>query len=101
MRGQFIDPVNVLKLFGGKAGYRKFVRDGLAGGHKEEYYEVEDQRFLGELCARCRKDGSPTVVDCCFPPLLTVGHFKDHSAEPLSAITGWWQRCLIFPVCQA
>jgi len=40
------------------------------------------------ICARRRKDGSPTVVDCCFPPLLTVGHFKDHSAEPLSAITG-------------
>ena len=44
---EVIDPVKVLKLFGGKAGYQRFVRDGLAEGHKEEYYEVEDQRFLG------------------------------------------------------
>jgi putative transposase len=43
-----LDPAKVLKLFGSKAGYRRFVRDGLAEGHKEEYYEVEDQRFLGE-----------------------------------------------------
>ncbi len=45
---EVIDPVKVLKLFGGKAGYKRFVHDGLAEGHKEEYYEVEDQRFLGE-----------------------------------------------------
>jgi REP-associated tyrosine transposase len=45
--GAVIDPVKVLKLFGGKAGYRRFVRDGMAEGHKEEYYDVEDQRFLG------------------------------------------------------
>jgi len=44
---EVIDPGKVLKLFGGKAGYKRFVRDGLADGHKEEYYEVEDQRFLG------------------------------------------------------
>ena len=178
MRCRVIDPVKVLKLFGGKAGYQRLLRDGLAEGHKNNYYEVEDQRFPGEQgfgekvhgregrthkaapkrsmesivrqltkelkvngeaagvgigagryrrrapssltcsrggwvtdwekspltftwtwrrwelwfqrwCQRCGKDGSPTVVDCCFPPLLTVGHFKDHSAEPLSAITGW------------
>ncbi len=37
----------VLKLLGGKKGYQRFVSDGLEEGHKEEYYEVEDQRFLG------------------------------------------------------
>jgi REP element-mobilizing transposase RayT len=45
--GDIIDPVKVLRLIGGKAGYRRFVREGMADGHKEEYYEVEDQRFLG------------------------------------------------------
>jgi transposase len=45
--GKIIDPGKVLKLFGGKAGYRRFVREGVADGHKQEYYEVEDQRFLG------------------------------------------------------
>jgi putative transposase len=43
-----IDPRGVLRLLGGKARYRAFVRDGMGSGHREEYYEVEDQRFLGE-----------------------------------------------------
>jgi hypothetical protein len=45
--GKIIDPGKVLRLIGGKAGYRRFVREGVADGHKQEYYEVEDQRFLG------------------------------------------------------
>ena len=43
-----IDPGKVLAMLGGKAAYRRFVSDGLAEGHKEEYYAVEDQRFLGD-----------------------------------------------------
>ena len=34
-------------MLGGKQAYRRFVQDGLSEGHKEEYYAVEDQRFLG------------------------------------------------------
>ncbi len=44
---EVIDPRKVLGLMGGKAHYRAFVRDGMEQGHQEEYYEVEDQRFLG------------------------------------------------------
>jgi putative transposase len=43
-----IDPRPVLRMIGGGSGYRKFVQEGLGEGHKEEYYEVEDQRFLGK-----------------------------------------------------
>jgi putative transposase len=42
-----IDPAKVLSILGGKQGYRRFVHDGIGDGHKEEYYAVEDQRFLG------------------------------------------------------
>ncbi len=42
-----IDPRKVLGLLGGKARYRAFIADGMKEGHKEEYYDVEDQRFLG------------------------------------------------------
>ena len=28
--------------------YQGFVRDGLGAGHQEEYYEVKEQRYLGE-----------------------------------------------------
>jgi len=44
---EVIDPAPVLELLGGERAYRQFVHDGLRDGHKEEYYAVEDQRFLG------------------------------------------------------
>ena len=44
---EVIDPRKVLALMGGKAGYRGFIGNGMKEGHKEEYYDVEDQRFLG------------------------------------------------------
>lgn len=44
---EMMDPTPVLKLFGGVKAYRRFVQDGMADGHREDYYDVEDQRFLG------------------------------------------------------
>jgi putative transposase len=44
---ELIDPATVLSMLGGKQAYRRFVQDGLSEGHREEYYAVEDQRFLG------------------------------------------------------
>jgi REP element-mobilizing transposase RayT len=41
-----IDPRPVLQMLG-RRGYQRFVLDGIDGGHKQEYYQVEDQRFLG------------------------------------------------------
>jgi hypothetical protein len=38
----------VLRLLGGKKGYQRFVLDGMSESHNEQYYAVEDQRFLGE-----------------------------------------------------
>jgi putative transposase len=31
-----------------KRRYRRFVWDGITGGHEEKYYQVKDQRYLGE-----------------------------------------------------
>ena len=42
-----VDCGPVLKMIGGKAAYRRFIQEGLGDGHNEEYYEVEDPRFLG------------------------------------------------------
>ena len=44
---EIIEPQKVLGLMGGKARYRASIADGMREGHKEEYYDVEDQRFLG------------------------------------------------------
>jgi len=43
----------VLRQFGSKRKeairrYREFIRDGLGEGHREDYYRVIDQRFLGD-----------------------------------------------------
>lgn len=44
---------DVLELFGKRRvvavrALQKFVKDGLAGGHNESYYQLKDQRVLGE-----------------------------------------------------
>jgi len=44
---EVLEPDRVLDMVGGRAGYRRFVREGLEDGHREDYYQVEDQRFLG------------------------------------------------------
>jgi putative transposase len=48
----------VLELFGGRKAYEKFIFEGRDEGHKAEYYEVEDQRILGEgsFAERIRKE---------------------------------------------
>ncbi len=42
-----LDSTYVLNLLGGRGAYETFVLDGLEEGHKESYYELHDQRFLG------------------------------------------------------
>lgn len=42
-----LDPTLVLRLLGGRQAYQRFVLGSMNEGHKDEYYQVEDQRFLG------------------------------------------------------
>jgi REP-associated tyrosine transposase len=51
--GDLIDDGFVLDQFSddtssARRRYRRFVRDGVAGGHETKYYQVKDQRYLGE-----------------------------------------------------
>ena len=45
---KIIENGSILEVLGGKKGYERFVLDGMSEDHNEEYYAVEDQRFLGE-----------------------------------------------------
>jgi hypothetical protein len=45
---KIIDPRPILELLGGRKAYERFVLDGMNEDHNEEYYAVEDQRFLGD-----------------------------------------------------
>ena len=52
-RVNLVDEDFVLSQFGEKQSlarrrYRQFVLEGLAMGHQKKYYEVKDQRYLGE-----------------------------------------------------
>jgi REP element-mobilizing transposase RayT len=45
---RIIEARPILDLLGGKKAYERFVLDGMSEDHNEDYYAVEDQRFLGE-----------------------------------------------------
>ena len=45
---KIIETGPILRLLGGKKAYARFVLAGISESHNEEYYAVEDQRFLGE-----------------------------------------------------
>ena len=53
VRNDLIDEGFVLDQFNGNRSlarrrYRQFVWEGISSGHQEKYYEVKDQRYLGE-----------------------------------------------------
>lgn len=45
---KIIDARPILRLIGGPKHCERFVLDGMSEDHNEAYYDVEDQRFLGE-----------------------------------------------------
>ena len=47
-RSKIIEAGPILNLLGGKKQYENFVLEGRSESHNDEYYAVEDQRFLGE-----------------------------------------------------
>jgi len=55
---EVVDPRLVLEMLGGQRAYRRFVDQGVGEGHREDYYRVEDQRFLGstEFGERLKKE---------------------------------------------
>jgi hypothetical protein len=44
---EIVNPSKVLELLGGRRRYKRFMLDAMGEGHKEEHYELKDQRFLG------------------------------------------------------
>jgi REP-associated tyrosine transposase len=45
---KIIETKPILNLLGGKKRYERFVLEGMSENHNDEYYAVEDQRFLGD-----------------------------------------------------
>ena len=47
-KANIVESAPILKLLGGNKAYERFVLEGIGEKHNEEYYTVQDQRFLGE-----------------------------------------------------
>lgn len=45
---EVLETSRVLNMLGGRRSYQRFIQEDLRDGHREEYYDVKDQRFLGE-----------------------------------------------------
>jgi putative transposase len=45
---KIIEANPILNLLGSKSRYQRFVLEGMSENHNEEYYAVQDQRFLGD-----------------------------------------------------
>jgi hypothetical protein len=57
-------------------GYERFMRDRIDQGHRKEYYEVKDQRFLGEdnfveEVRRGRDEEGPCVYDISIAEIVS------------------------------
>lgn len=44
---EVVDPRPVLGVLGGTSAYRRFVADGMGQRHEPDYYQVDEQSFLG------------------------------------------------------
>jgi hypothetical protein len=64
--GKALETSRVLNMLGGRQSYQRFIQEGLRDRHREEYYAVKDQRFLGEERfiekLKARVDGEPETV---------------------------------------
>jgi len=59
---EVLDPTGGLALCGGWRAYRRFVLEGMAEGHREDYYEVVDQQLLGaETFGQRRQTMAPSA----------------------------------------
>jgi chromosomal replication initiation ATPase DnaA len=82
-------------MLGGKARYCAFVGDGIKDGHKEEYYEAQDQRFLGtegfaEKLREQRDEPQPTKRRALESVVKALGkEFGVGVAELRSADRSW------------
>jgi len=45
---KIVEVTPILKILGGKKAYERVVLEGMEENHNDEYYAVEDQRFLGK-----------------------------------------------------
>ncbi|MDI6754616.1 MAG: hypothetical protein QME78_09525 [Thermodesulfobacteriota bacterium] len=66
--------------------YRQFVLDGLPMGHQKKYYEVKDQRYLGEDEFIDQIERKKTSVD---PAIFEIN--DAHVGGPAGGLSGRWR----------
>jgi REP element-mobilizing transposase RayT/transposase-like protein len=97
---KIVDTEPILKLVGGKKGYERFVLEGMGEVHNEEYYTLEDQRFLGEegFGEEISRDEEETVPRKKKTPIetaiKTVARQIDATPESLRSTDRRWAMTL-------
>jgi putative transposase len=109
-RGGLVDGSFVLAQFSddkGRAirGYERFVKGQMGRGHREDLYQVRDQRFLGDegfvdRVIRERRDGSSYVYDISIEELVgRVSSVFAMSEKTVCSMTrnreGAWGRAIV------
>jgi hypothetical protein len=93
-----LETSRVLNMLGGRQSYRRFIQEGLRDGHREEYYAVKDQRFLGEERfiekLKARVDVEPETVRFKKTAMIACRHAAralDVDPEVLSGVDRSWE----------
>ncbi len=109
-KGEVVDSSFVLPQFSDNKGraireYVRFVKNQIPVGHREDLYQVRDQRFLGdedfvERVVSERKDGNSYSYDLPIQELVScVGSVFGISVETICSMTrnreGAWGRAMV------
>ena len=85
-------------MLGGRQSYQRFIQEGLRDRHREEYYAVKDQRFLGEERfvekLKARVDVEPETVRFKKTAMIAFRHAAralDVDPEVLSGVDRSWE----------
>jgi hypothetical protein len=93
-----LETSRVLNMLGGRQSYQRFIQEGLRDGHREEYYAVKDQRFLGEERfiekLKARVDGEPETARSKKAAMIAFRHAAravEVDPEVLSGVDRSWE----------
>ncbi len=84
----------VLEMVGGGAGYQRFVQDGLKDGHREDYYQAGEQRFLGAegFAEKLKRKGNEEEIPRRKKPLSVAFRPAARAAEVEPEVLGGADR---------
>ena len=93
---EVLETSRVLNILGGRRSYQLFIQEGLRDGHREEYYDVKDQRFweqfIEKLKARVNEQPeTPRSKKTAIIAFRRAGRAVELDPEVLSGVDRSWE----------